>query len=261
MQAVITWKKRVRVALETAQAICYLHSKGVIHRDLKSQNLLVDDSFRIKICDFGFARSLDPKEYMTMCGTDEWMAPEVILGEKYDASADVFSFGMILAELILRRDPPARLPGNAYAFDPESLRQSLPSDCPEGLFDICVHCTQFYPEDRPDTKLLIKQLKELEKKLPDDSGHVALDDLTYMKFDGSGNRTAEGEKKKKRRKKKTTEGEGEEKKKKRKKRKHKEGEEGEEKKKRKKKKDTEDGGDSGEKKKKKSDEPVEPADE
>eukprot|EP01094_Clydonella_sp_ATCC50884_P025429 TRINITY_DN6673_c1_g1_i7.p1 TRINITY_DN6673_c1_g1~~TRINITY_DN6673_c1_g1_i7.p1 ORF type:complete len:214 (-),score=57.64 TRINITY_DN6673_c1_g1_i7:89-730(-) len=126
---------------------------------------------------------------------------------------------------------------------------------------ICVHCTQFYPEDRPDTKLLIKQLKELEKKLPDDSGHVALDDLTYMKFDGSGNRTAEGEKKKKRRKKKTTEGEGEEKKKKRKKRKHKEGEEGEEKKKRKKKKDTEDGGDSGEKKKKKSDEPVEPADE
>jgi serine/threonine protein kinase len=62
--------------------------------------LQVDSSFRIKICDFGFARAADSKEFMTMCGTDEWMAPEVILGDKYDESADVFSFGVIIAELI-----------------------------------------------------------------------------------------------------------------------------------------------------------------
>lgn len=242
----ITWKKRVRVALETAQAICYLHSKGVIHRDLKSQNLLVDEAFRIKICDFGFARSLDPKEYMTMCGTDEWMAPEVILGEKYDASADVFSFGMILAELILRRDPPARLPGNAYAFDPDTLRQSLPPDCPEQLFEICVQCTQFFPEERPEMKSLISQLKELEKTLEEHEG--ADMSLTYMKFDGS---AVEGEEKKKKKKKRRegTEEDRERRRRKRKKRKEKEGEEGEgEKKKKRKKKRDDKGEEKGEEK-------------
>jgi len=245
----ISWKKRVQVALETAQAIAYLHSKEVIHRDLKSQNLLVDDSFRIKICDFGFARSLDPSEFMTMCGTDEWMAPEVILGDKYDDRADVFSFGMILAELILRRDPPPRLPGNAYAFEPDVLRQSLPSDCPEELFDICVDCTRFYPEDRPDTRVLVKRLKELLKNTPDDSGAMEMDNLTYMKFEGQeGDEEEKKKKKKKRRKRKTEDGEeGDEeeekrkKKKKRRKRKTEEGdeEEDDERKKRKKKKKSE----------------------
>lgn len=60
----------------------------------------MDNNWKVKICDFGFARASDPKEYMTLCGTDEWMAPEVLLGEKYNEKADIYSFGMILTEFI-----------------------------------------------------------------------------------------------------------------------------------------------------------------
>ena len=64
------------MALDIAQGMMFLHSRGYIHRDLKSHNLLVDDNLRIKVCDFGFARCVDKSEVMTVCGTDEWMAPE-----------------------------------------------------------------------------------------------------------------------------------------------------------------------------------------
>ncbi len=116
----LSWHLRVRVAIDVAYAMNYLHSKKMIHRDLKSQNLLVRncssppppnyklwfvrvltcfqkvcEDWKIKVCDFGFARKAEPKaDFLTMCGTDEWMAPEVGLGEKYDTRADVFSYGM-----------------------------------------------------------------------------------------------------------------------------------------------------------------------
>jgi LIM domain kinase 1 len=90
----LSWKARVKMALDTAQAITYLHSKGCIHRygncltvrflslsscstssDLKSHNLLVDENQKIKVCDFGFSRQVtgNKDEPMTLCGTDEWM--------------------------------------------------------------------------------------------------------------------------------------------------------------------------------------------
>lgn len=123
----VSWKLRIKMALDTATAMTYLHSKNVVHRDLKSHNLLVDENNRIKICDFGFSRKVgDAEEPMTLCGTDEWMAPEVMLGEKYDAKADVFSFGMVLTELITRQKPAKRNPGNKFAVDADALRRLVP---------------------------------------------------------------------------------------------------------------------------------------
>mmetsp|Transcript_23757 Transcript_23757/g.30261 ORF Transcript_23757/g.30261 Transcript_23757/m.30261 type:complete len:354 (-) Transcript_23757:76-1137(-) len=187
----IPWKLRVSLAIETCRAIAYLHSRGVVHRDLKSQNLLVDNNWKVKICDFGFARAADSKEYMTLCGTDEWMAPEIMLGEKYDERADIYSFGMILTEFIRRDDPPPRVPGAAYGYDEKSFLASVPKDCPKELLSCVADCTKFYPEARPDIKDVLKRLTELEESL---SNTEEVDnEMTYMTIE------SDGDKKKKRR--------------------------------------------------------------
>jgi len=162
------WKLRIKIAIDVASAMSFLHSKGIIHRDLKSNNLLVSDNFRVKVCDFGFARDIDSTECMTLCGTDEWMAPEVMLGEKYNEKADVFSFGMVLVELITRKKPSKRLPGNAFRFDVEQLRSLAPSTTPAGFVEIIDECATWDPEKRPNLKDVLPKLKALEKNMPED---------------------------------------------------------------------------------------------
>lgn len=80
----LPWETRKRYALDTARSINYLHTCNppIIHRDLKSLNLLMDESCRVKLADFGWTKGLD--NYMTgKIGTYQWMAPEVIGGQKY----------------------------------------------------------------------------------------------------------------------------------------------------------------------------------
>ena len=89
--------------MDTARGINYLHqfNPPVIHRDLKSLNLLLDDSFRTKLADFGWTR----KKYDLMTdkiGTYQWMAPEVIAGQNYTELCDIFSFGIIMWEIASR---------------------------------------------------------------------------------------------------------------------------------------------------------------
>jgi len=197
----LSWKRIVNLAIETCRAIAYLHSRGVVHRDLKSQNLLVDNNWRVKICDFGFARAANPKEYMTLCGTDEWMAPEIMLGEKYDERADIYSFGMILTEFIRREDPPPRVAGAAYGYDDKAFLASVPPDCPQELLKCVADCTTFYPESRPDIKDILQRLTKLEESLEDDNEN----EMTYMTLEVSQD---SGKKKRKKTKKKLRDSSG-----------------------------------------------------
>lgn len=127
--------------------------------------LQVCEDWRVKVCDFGFARKAEKADFLTMCGTDEWMAPEVGLGEKYDARADVFSYGMVLCELVTRRKPPRRQPGKAYAFEVKELKARAPPDTPPELMDLIINCAQFYPERRPTFRDILQDLKELQARL------------------------------------------------------------------------------------------------
>ena len=91
---------------ETISIIKYLHSLNIIHRDIKPENLLLDNNFRIKLCDYGWATHYNNNEHInTFCGTPEYVAPEIIKKEFYDEKIDIWSIGVLLFEMICNYSP------------------------------------------------------------------------------------------------------------------------------------------------------------
>ncbi|QQP42470.1 Uncharacterized protein FKW44_017153, partial [Caligus rogercresseyi] len=96
-------EERVRdLGGDLISACCYLHSHRVLHRDIKPQNVLLSETGTAKLCDFGFARNLGLNTFVltSIKGTPLYMAPELIEERPYDASADLWSVGCILYELL-----------------------------------------------------------------------------------------------------------------------------------------------------------------
>ncbi|ETP17337.1 TKL protein kinase [Phytophthora nicotianae CJ01A1] len=93
--------EKTTIALHVCHALTYLHSlePPIIHRDLESRNILLDEMHEAKLTDFGISRERLDRTMTAGVGTSLWMAPEVMTGEKYDDKADIFSFGVVLSEL------------------------------------------------------------------------------------------------------------------------------------------------------------------
>lgn len=97
-----------RIAAEIAMGMNYLHLCSIMHRDLKSGNILLDAHGTVKISDFGLSCVLDlsgSHDLTAETGTYRWMAPEVIRHEPYSTKADVYSFGIVLWEMITKDQP------------------------------------------------------------------------------------------------------------------------------------------------------------
>ncbi|GAM26002.1 hypothetical protein SAMD00019534_091770 [Acytostelium subglobosum LB1] len=158
-QVKISWRLKLMIAKDIAASMVYLHNNNVIHRDLKSTNLLVAENWVIKVCDFGLARKIDlaAQSQMTICGTDDWMAPEVLLGDPYDKSCDVFSFGVVLIELITRLKLTPRVRNENLGIDQTYVVSKTPKDCPKEFLDLVFHCCRERPQLRP-TFTQIEQL-------------------------------------------------------------------------------------------------------
>jgi serine/threonine protein kinase len=146
-----------RVAVDTARGMSYLHSNSVMHRDLKSMNILLSATFGAKVCDFGLAKkqqTLDEQQ-QTQVGTPLWTAPEVIMGEKYTAKADVFSYGIVLTELLSRKIPYEEHTEGKTAFAimlkvaNDGLRPTIPDWCPTALRALIDSCLEPKEAARP----------------------------------------------------------------------------------------------------------------
>jgi len=105
--ASISLEQRLKMAYDVAGVLAFLHQSGVVHRDLKSYNILVDDNFNIKLCDFGLCKFKADLNRGTMqfSGTPTYMAPELFQKKSYDEKVDVFAFGTLLWELVSREVP------------------------------------------------------------------------------------------------------------------------------------------------------------
>uniref|UniRef100_A0A8C5FJN5 Protein kinase C n=1 Tax=Gadus morhua TaxID=8049 RepID=A0A8C5FJN5_GADMO len=137
-----------------AEIICglqFLHSKGVVYRDLKLDNVLLDSEGHIKIADFGMCKEnmSEDARTATFCGTPDYIAPEILLGQKYNSSVDWWSFGVLLYEMLIGQSP-------FHGQDEEALFQSIRTDNPS--------YPPWLPKDAKD--ILVKLfVREPEKRL------------------------------------------------------------------------------------------------
>jgi len=165
------WRLRLSICRDTASGMSYMHAKNIIHRDLKSENLLVDEHWKIKICDFGLARvpRSGARPMTSKIGSPYFMAPEVLLGKQYNEKADVFSYGVVILELITRGDGPPdmmeRIPAQGYAINLSKLIPYVPKDCPTELFKLARICVNVVPEERPSFKKVLDILKAIAESM------------------------------------------------------------------------------------------------
>ncbi|KAM9356160.1 mitogen-activated protein kinase kinase kinase 7-like isoform 2-T2 [Pholidichthys leucotaenia] len=158
--------------LQCAQGVAYLHAmkpKALIHRDLKPPNLLlVARGTVLKICDFGTA--CDIQTYMTNNkGSAAWMAPEVFEGSNYSEKCDVFSWGIILWEVITRKKPFDEIGGSAFCIMwavHRGTRPPLIKDLPEPIETLMTRCWDKEPSQRPSMNEVKNTMSSLMKYFP-----------------------------------------------------------------------------------------------
>uniref|UniRef100_UPI0037E7F133 LIM domain kinase 1-like n=1 Tax=Semicossyphus pulcher TaxID=241346 RepID=UPI0037E7F133 len=208
MEKEFSWKTRVGYARDIAAGMAYLHSMNVIHRDLNSHNCLVRENQTVVVADFGLARLVmeernqsrtsslerpvkgtlselrrpDRRKRYTVVGNPYWMAPEMIHGKSYDERVDIFSFGIMVCEIIGRvsADPDYLPRTNDFGLNAASfLQQYHPQQCPSAFLPLAVLCCDMDADKRPSFSKLEEWLGNLLMHL--DIGLPLLSELEQLR--------------------------------------------------------------------------------
>ncbi|KOO34968.1 serine threonine protein kinase 1 ctr1 [Chrysochromulina tobinii] len=161
---------------DCARGMGYLHSlsPSIIHRDLKSQNLLVAPDFSVQVADFGLSRECLHQAAMTRVGSVQWAAPEVLLGQSYSHKCDLWSFGVVCWEVLTARVPfdgmsPATV---ATQVAMEGMRLPVPPGVSIRLLRLIARCWSEQPEHRPEFGTLEVELQGVVNELLDEEGRA-----------------------------------------------------------------------------------------
>ncbi|KAJ3670073.1 hypothetical protein LUZ60_010397 [Juncus effusus] len=186
------WSTRCKIAVEAAKGICYLHhdcSPSILHRDVKSNNILLDTDFEAHVADFGlakFLRDTGASECMSaIAGSYGYIAPEYAYTLKVDEKSDVYSFGVVLLELLTGRKPVGefgdgvdivqwvRATTNSSKeqvvkiLDPR-LEESVPAREAEHVFYVAMLCVEEQSVQRPTMREVVQMLGELPKQVEEE---------------------------------------------------------------------------------------------
>jgi eukaryotic-like serine/threonine-protein kinase len=150
-----SFRRRLKIASQVGRALDYIHARKIIHRDIKPENIHLDPAARVKLVDFGIAKT----EGMQLTGagftlgTPYYMAPEQVLGKPLTPQADVYAFGILLFELVTGSKP---VNGDTVEkifqqilYDPLNLEPLVRLDTPPRLIDLIARCTAKQLAQRP----------------------------------------------------------------------------------------------------------------
>lgn len=173
-----TWNaEKLRVAMGVAKAMVYLHSRAhpLVHGDIKSRNILIDHvTIEPTLCDFGSSRNESTLDLLSTdpAGTILWSAPEVINAQEYSVKADIYSFGVVLAELDTCTLPyteeresdgrPIQAIRIAHMVVENQIKPQLTTHCPRFIREIVMACVRHKPHRRPTADAILAKLEEAE---------------------------------------------------------------------------------------------------
>ncbi|KAL7617519.1 hypothetical protein Lser_V15G01957 [Lactuca serriola] len=164
-------RHRLKMAFDVAKGMNYLHKRNppIVHRDLKSPNLLVDKNYTVKVSDFGLSR-LKANTFLSSksaAGTPQWMAPEVLNDEPSNEKSDVYSFGVILWELITLQEPWSNLNAAQVvaAVGYRHKRLEIPHSVNRQIATLIEACWANEPWKRPSFTSIMESLRPLIKPL------------------------------------------------------------------------------------------------
>ena len=150
-KVMLDWNAKILITSKICAAMTYIHSLGILHRDLKTSNVLVGNDFdEVYLIDFGISRVLSSRMTLNV-GTTAMIAPELLEGNgKYSEKADVYSFSIMLWEIVSQRRPYEEIgsweiPGKVM----DGYRPTIPKDCLDILEDIIIACWDQNPSKRP----------------------------------------------------------------------------------------------------------------
>ena len=157
---------RTIALFDIARGMKYLHSRQIIHRDLKTLNVLLDENLLIRICDFGFSRKADKTKIMTKnVGTPHWMAPELLSSNNgYDNKVDVYSYAIVCWECVTCALPYPDLDSTQIIAKVlvDDLRPELPPNLPQSLKALITDCWERDPKLRPTFGQIVRRFKSGE---------------------------------------------------------------------------------------------------
>src|SRR4030095_13151286 len=188
----LPWETKWNFAEGIARGLDFLHNSNVIHRDIKSHNILVTKNMEVKLADFGLAKiKKSAKENKTefstklkLEGTIPWMAPELFHQEPvFSRKSDIYAYGMILWEIASRNIPykSHHLPEIiGLLVLNESMREIIPTKTPKYFAELISKCWQEISAERPETNDIIHQIDELtiDMKLEVDNDIINTQDVT-----------------------------------------------------------------------------------